>query len=55
MSRDSVNQTTAEEPRWSGKTLEQWAQILDCSPERAKKAIDNLIAKGLIVEVANGR
>ena len=34
----------------AARTLAEWAQILDCTPERAAKAIDILIAKGLICE-----
>lgn len=54
-----MNQTTAADilKRADGKllnharTIEEWAQVLDCAPERAQQAIDMLKARGLIREV----
>lgn len=43
------NQTTLP-PLPNAHTDEEWAQILDCSPETARRAIDNLIKRGLIEE-----
>lgn len=32
------------------RSTEDWARELDCSPAEARRALDNLIARGLIVE-----
>lgn len=37
----------------NGRTVEDWARELDCSPAEARRALDNLIARGLIVECEN--
>jgi predicted transcriptional regulator len=47
----SFDQTTAPWlPFPNGQTDEEWAQILDCSPAEARRALNNLIARGLIEE-----